>query len=134
MDLSGYTLASRNIVMYPHLNAAGRLFGGQLMAWLDEASAMVAMQIMGTKRVVTKKFGEIVFDAPGELGDVVEIWCREEKRGRSSLALDCRVVVQRGGGVPGDVGGAVEQISHSDVVYVSIDPSGRPTRWNPDAI
>ena len=67
--------------MYSDLNAAGRLFGGRLMAWIDEATAMAAMRIMGTKRVVTKKFGEIVFEAPGMLGDFVEIWCRPEKRG-----------------------------------------------------
>jgi acyl-CoA hydrolase len=124
MDLTGYTLASRNIVMYPDLNAAGRLFGGQLMSWLDEASAMAAMQIMGTRRVVTKKFGEIVFDAPGKLGDVVEIWCKRARVGRTSLTLSCTVVVQCGGSDD------VQQIGHSDVVYVALDEDDKPTPWN----
>ena len=33
-----------------HLNAAGRLFGGMLMQWLDEAAGMVAMR--HTRRIV----------------------------------------------------------------------------------
>src|SRR3989442_1451242 len=52
-----FIFASRRLVMYPDLNAAGRLFGGQLMGWLDEATAQVAARIMGTKNLVTKKFG-----------------------------------------------------------------------------
>ncbi len=89
-----YILSAQRLVMYSDLNAAGRLFGGRLMAWIDEASAMAAMRIMKSKRLVTKKFGEVVFDAPGMLGDFVEIWCRPERKGTTSLTLDCRVIVR----------------------------------------
>ena len=85
---------------------------------------MAAMQIMGTKRIVTKKFGEIVFDAPGKLGDIVEIWCQPVREGRTSLTLSCAVVVRCG-----DPDG-LTQIGHSDVVYVALDPDGKPTPWN----
>ena len=54
--LEDYELAGRKIVMYPDLNFSGRLFGGQLMSWIDEAMATMAMTLMGTKNVVTKKF------------------------------------------------------------------------------
>jgi acyl-CoA hydrolase len=128
-ELQGYTLASRNTVMYPHLNAAGRLFGGQLMSWIDEGTAIVARQIMGTRNIVTRKFGEIVFDAPGLLGDVVEIWCRPEKLGRTSLTMDCRVVVQRGAVAAAEL----EAIGRSSVVYVALDEAGRPFPWRRDA-
>ena len=40
-ELKGYQLAGRKIVMYPDLNFAGRLFGGQLMSWIDEVLAAV---------------------------------------------------------------------------------------------
>ena len=124
-DLQGYTLATRKIVMYPDLNAAGRLFGGQLLSWLDEASALVARRIMQTRRVVTKKFGEVIFNAPGMLGDVVEIWCKPLREGRTSLTLDCRVVVghEDENRVP---------ICRSTVVYVALDEKGRPERWKKD--
>jgi acyl-CoA hydrolase len=122
-NLDGYILCAQRLVMYPDLNAAGRLFGGRLMAWIDEATAMAAMKIMGTKRVVTKKFGEVVFEAPGLLGDLVEIWCRAEKEGTTSLTLDCRVLVRS------IQPAAARQISSSNVVYVAIDEEGRPRPW-----
>jgi len=123
VDLQGYQFAGRKIVMYPDLNFSGRLFGGQLMSWIDEAMAMMAMKLMGTKNIVTKKFGEIVFDAPGLLGDVVEIWCRPCEEGTTSFSMDCRVVVSRGEPAK------LEQISSSSVVYVAIDDQGRPCSW-----
>ena len=126
-ELEDYTLATRKLVMYPDLNSAGRLFGGQLMSWIDEATAMVAMEIMGTRNIVTKKFGEIVFDAPGRLGDIVEVWCRSAARGHTSLTMDCRCVVR-------DVASSsVRRISTSSVVYVAIDENGRPRRWQSPA-
>jgi len=122
--LDGYVLAAQRLVMYSDLNAAGRLCGGRLMAWLDEATAMAAMRVMKTKRIVTKKFGEVVFDAPGLLGDYVEIWCRPEHEGTTSLTLDCRVLVRS------IEPQGVRQISSSTVVYVAIDAQGRPKPWN----
>ena len=121
--LKDFILSAQRLVMYSDLNAAGRLFGGRLMAWMDEASAMTAMRIMSTKRIVTKKFGEVVFDAPGMLGDYVEIWCRPLRQGRTSLTLDCRVLVRT---IRPET---VAQICRSTVVYVALDEDGRPTPW-----
>ena len=121
-ELQGYTLATRKIVMYPDLNAAGRLFGGQMLSWMDEATAMVAMSIMQVRRIVTRKFGEVVFDAPGMLGDVLEIWCKPAHEGRSSLTLDCLVVGIRESRTP-------VSICRCNVVYVALDADGRPMEW-----
>jgi acyl-CoA thioesterase YciA len=117
-----YIFGSRRLVMYPDLNAAGRLFGGQLMGWLDEATAQVAARIMCTKNLVTKKFGEVVFDHPGMLGDSVEIWCRVAAEGTTSLTLECQVLVR-------GLGDSLKQICHSSVVYVALDGAGRPVAW-----
>lgn len=117
------TFVTERLIMYSDLNAAGRLFGGRLMAWLDEASAMAAMRVMNTKSVVTKKFGEVVFEAPGMLGDYVEIWCHPVREGTTSLTLDCKVIVR-------DVReNTVREICTSNVVYVAIDENGRPRAW-----
>lgn len=118
-----FIFASRRLVMYEALNSAGRLFGGELMRWIDEAAAQVAYRIMGTKNLVTKKFGEVIFDFPGMLGDSVEIWCRVEREGRTSLTLEARVLV-RGFGPE-----TLHQICHSTIVYVALDGSGRPMPW-----
>jgi acyl-CoA thioesterase YciA len=121
--LQGYILSAQRLVMYSDLNAAGRLFGGRLLAWIDEATAMTAMRIMRTNRIVTKKFGEVVFEAPGMLGDFVEIWCRPEREGTTSLTLDCRVMVRK---VHSE---EAKQICRSTVVYVALDEAGRPKPW-----
>ena len=122
-DLQDYVLATRRLVMFNDLNAAGRLFGGILMGWVDEATAMISMRIMNTKNIVTKKFGEFIFEAPGLLGDYVEIWCRPVQEGTTSLTLDCRVLVR-------DVReNTVRQICSSSVVFVALDDDGRPQRW-----
>lgn len=122
MNLEGYGLASREYVMAPHLNASNRLYGGQLMAWLDTAGAMVARQHMKTKNIVTKKFGEIVFDAPGLIGDIIEIWYKVTKEGNTSLTLDCVAVVHRDDD-------ELVMICHCEVVFVALDENGRPTPW-----
>ena len=123
MEDQDYVLANRRLVMLTDLNAAGRLFGGRLMAWVDEATAMVAMRIMGTRQIVTKKFGEFIFDAPGVAGDFIEIWCRPLREGNTSLTLDCRVTVR-------DVReNTARQICSSNVVFVALDEEGRPRRW-----
>ena len=121
--LKDYVLSARRLVMYSDLNASGRLFGGRLMVWMDEACGMTAMRIMMTKRVVTTKFGEVVFDAPGCLGDYVEIWCRPDLEGTTSLTLDCRVLVRT---ISPE---HTEQICRSTVVYVSLNANGRPSPW-----
>lgn len=126
-----YLFASRRLVMYPDLNAAGRLFGGQLMGWLDEATAQVAARIMGTKNIVTKKFGEVLFDHPGMLGDSVEIWCRVAHEGTTSLTLECLVLVRGLSPEPGRE--TLRQICQSNVVYVSLDAAGRPRPWKAGA-
>ena len=122
-DLQEFLLATRRLVMFDDLNAAGRLFGGHLMAWVDEATAMVSMRHMNTKNIVTKKFGEFIFEAPGMVGDYVEIWCRPVREGNTSLTLDCRVLVR-------DVReNSVRRICSSSVVFVALDDEGRPTPW-----
>ncbi len=120
-----FTLSTRRLVMFSDLNSGGRLYGGRLLSWMDEAAAMFAMRIIGTKVLVTRKIGEVVFDAPGMLGDYVEIWCRPDRRGRTSLTVDCRVIVR-------DVEEeAVRQICRSTFVYVALNADGRPVAWGP---
>src|SRR5437868_12568662 len=72
----GYFRSYRRIVMYEDLNAAGSIFGGKLVAWIDEGSAIFASCQMNARRVVTKKISELIFNQPAKLGDVLEIWCK----------------------------------------------------------
>ena len=124
-DLDGYAMASQSIVMYPHLSRVDRLFGGQLLAWIDEGCAMTAMKLMGTHRIVTKKMSEVIFEAPGMLGDIIEIWNKPTREGRSSLTMACQAVVVR----ERTAGRSV--ICRCDIVFVALDDHGRPQPWGP---
>jgi acyl-CoA hydrolase len=124
-DLDGYALASQSIVMYPHLSRFNRLFGGVLLAWIDEGCAMAAMKLMGTHRIVTKKMSEVIFESPGMLGDIIEIWCKPTHHGTTSLTMSCQAVVMR----EGLIGRGV--ICRCEIVFVALDDQGKPTPWGP---
>jgi acyl-CoA hydrolase len=64
-----------------------------------------------------------VFDHPGRLGDSVEIWCRVERAGTTSLTLDTRVLVRE------IAPEKLHQICQATVVYVALDKAGRPMPW-----
>ena len=126
MDLKGFSLCTRNLIMYPDLSVAGRLFGGRLLSMIDESMAMQAMSIMGTQRIVTKKISEVNFLSPALLGDVLEVWASETARGSSSLTLSGKVTVNR------ETAGEQQKVLICDcsIVFVAIDENGRPKPWN----
>jgi acyl-CoA thioesterase YciA len=126
MTLDGYQLCTRNMIMYPDLSVCGRLFGGKLLSWIDEAMAMQAMSIMKTQNIVTKKISEVNFLAPAQLGDVLEIWGEEVKRGSSSLTMHGKVIVRR------EVEGEANLVSICDctIVFVALNENGKPRAWN----
>lgn len=119
----GFELAMQKLIFSTHLNAANCLYGGQLLSWIDEASAMFAMQHMGTRRLVTKKISEVEFIAPGLVGDLIQFWCRPKKEGNSSLVLE--MVVQT---MNVDTR-RQRRICACEIVFVAVDELGRPTPW-----
>ena len=73
------------------LNPNESLFGGQLLAWIDEEAALYAVIQLENHRVVTKYMSEIEFLNPARKGDIVEIGIEPVKFGNSSLTLRCEV-------------------------------------------
>ncbi len=73
------------------LNANGTLFGGKLLAWIDEEAALYAIVQLENAKVVTKYMSEINFTSAARQGDIVEIGIDVVKFGRSSLVLKCEV-------------------------------------------
>ncbi|MBM65473.1 MAG: hypothetical protein CMH55_04470 [Myxococcales bacterium] len=119
----GFERCHRHIIMYPDLNAQGRLFGGRLLEWIDIAVAGFVFDRTGTRDIVTVKFGEVIFEAPGEVNDVAEIWCRQMRLGRSSIQVEARVMVNPGSDKPRHL------ICRSDVTFVHIGAEGRSSPW-----
>ncbi|MEP0365881.1 MAG: hotdog domain-containing protein [Cyclobacteriaceae bacterium] len=73
------------------LNANGSLFGGKLLAWIDEEAALYAIIQLENHHVVTKYISSINFLSSARQNDIVEIGIEPVKFGKSSLTLRCEV-------------------------------------------
>ncbi|MBC8768204.1 acyl-CoA thioesterase [Arenibacter sp. TNZ] len=82
---------TRKWVKPEDLNANGTLFGGKLLAWIDEEAALYSIIQLENKRVVTKYMSEINFMSTALKGDIVEIGIGVVKFGKTSLTLNCEV-------------------------------------------
>lgn len=82
---------TRKWVKPEDLNANGTLFGGQLLAWIDEEAALYSIVQLENPKVVTKYMSEINFMSAAKQGDIVEIGIDVVKFGASSLVLKCVV-------------------------------------------
>ena len=80
---------TRKWVKPEDLNPNNTLFGGQLLAWIDEEVALYTVIQLENSKVVTKYMSEINFMASAKKGDIVEIGIEVIKFGNSSLTIQC---------------------------------------------
>ena len=80
-------LISTHRVMTQHLGYHGNLFGGQMLAWLDEAGVAFASEVCGTPQMVTVHMSEVRFNAPVRPTQIIKIYGKVEKMGTSSVTL-----------------------------------------------
>lgn len=98
--------------MLKDLGMNGRLFGGNMLAWADEAAAIFAHKITREPHMVTLKFGEIVFKKPVMAGDIIEFWCTDEKVGNTSVTFNLKSFVLG------------ESVFETSCVFVAVDKHG----------
>ena len=65
----------------------GNLFGGRMLAWLDEAGAAYAAQCCDTPRMVTKHISAVTFEKPVRPGQIIKIYGEVLKVGNTSITL-----------------------------------------------
>ncbi|NHM06881.1 acyl-CoA thioesterase [Flavobacterium sp. CYK-4] len=108
---------TRKWVKPEDLNPNGTLFGGKLLAWIDEEVALYSIIQLENKRVVTKHMSEINFRSSANQGDIVEIGIDVVKFGNTSLTLRCEVrnIMTR-----------ETIISIDTITMVSLDKNGKP--------
>lgn len=80
---------TRKWVKPEDLNPNGTLFGGRLLAWIDEEAALYTLIQLENKHIVTKFVSEINFMSSAKQGDIVELGMEVVKFGKSSLTLKC---------------------------------------------
>jgi len=87
-------MKTHRLVMPGDLNQYGFLFGGKMLAWVDEACWIAASLDFPNSRFVTVGMAKVEFlHGVGE-GVILEIDCRKEKQGKTSVSYD--VSVRRG--------------------------------------
>ena len=80
---------TRKWVKPEDLNPNGSLFGGKLLAWIDEELALYSIVQLENPKIVTKHMSEINFRSSARQGDIVEIGIDVVKFGNTSLTLKC---------------------------------------------
>jgi acyl-CoA thioesterase YciA len=109
-----FELATRHVVMERDLNAFGHLFGGTMLAWLDEGAALYLMEKIGYRDFVTVRLDNVEFKSPGQRGDAIVILCRVLRTGRSSVQVVAKAVSQEAST------GATREIITCGITYVCL--------------
>src|SRR5664279_1928576 len=74
-------------------NSHGTIFGGVLLAYIDQAGAIATRPYCDL--VVTVKMNEVVFHAPVYVGDIVSFYTTVARIGRTSITIKVLVTAER---------------------------------------
>jgi len=96
----------------------GNLFGGTMLAWLDEAGAAFACQACDTPRMVTKRISEVVFNKPVRPGQIIKIYGEVRAVGQTSITIHLEA---RRHSV---YNGSQRTVLTTDMTFVRIDGDG----------
>ena len=99
-------------------NKHGTIFGGVILQQLDLAGSVEAHRHR-PHRYVTVCMKEVVFVSPVYVGDLVSFYTSTKKVGRTSVTVAIEVEAER-------ADGSRSKVTTAEIVYVAIDPSGRP--------
>lgn len=65
----------------------GNLFGGTMLAWLDEAGAAYSCQLAHSTKMVTRYISEVQFCKPVKIGRIIKIYGESIKIGNTSIKI-----------------------------------------------
>lgn len=113
----------RLLAMPAQANPNGNIFGGWIMAQMDVAGSVVAVEYAGG-RVTTVAVTSMEFHKPVFVGDLVSCFARIQKVGSTSITVKVEVFVQRAR----DGQLLTDKVTEAVIVYVAIDDSGKPRK------
>jgi len=109
------------------VNFGGKVHGGMVMKWIDQAGYACAVGWSGMY-CVTVAVGGIRFVQPIMIGDLVSIDCKLIYTGNTSMHFGVDVIARN------LASGKDVLATHCVVVMVATDPAGKPTpvpKWEP---
>ena len=107
------------IVMSPQINGAGRLFGGQLMEWIDVVAAVVARR-HSNRNVTTASVDHLEFREAAYIDQTVVLDGRITYVGCSSMEVRVDTFVEA-------LDGSRLLVNRAYLVMVALDANGKPT-------
>ena len=120
MNINEMELISTHYVMAKQVGYHGNLFGGTMLAWIDEAGAAFACQIADTGRMVTKYMSEVNFERAVRPGQLIKLYGRCLKIGTSSVTI--QIEARR----HSIYNGTQKTVCKCNIVFVRIDGDGEP--------
>jgi len=117
-----YSRGEITTFVMPHMqNVMGDLFGGHLMALVDQAAAVAAIRHAGGP-AVTKSIDRLDFHRPIPVGALVTCTATVDYVGNSSMDITVQVYAET-------VSTGVREHTHTaHVVFVAVDRDRRPAR------
>lgn len=102
-----------------HLNGAGRLFGGQLMAWIDEVAGLTAIR-HSQHNVITASVDNLKFMRGIFQGDLVVLIGQVTYVGNTSMEVRVDTYIE-------DLDGTRHPVNRAYLTIVAVDSDGKPT-------
>lgn len=113
------SLTEQQFLIRPaHLNHYGRLFGGELLKWIDELAGIVAFR-HSEANVTTAAIDNLQFKAPAYEGELVVLQGMVTSVGRSSMEIRVDTFVE-------SQDGTRKRINRAYIDMVAIDSEGKP--------
>jgi len=113
-------LISTKICKTSDIGVNGNLFGGVMLAWLDEAGGILASELSCSPNMVTLKMDEVIFKKPVKVSNHIRIYGKPVGVGSStvSLYLEARRFCFE----------TFEEIlvCSTKMIYVKVDENGNP--------
>ena len=117
-------LTVRTIAMPADTNANGDIFGGWVMSQMDQAGGIAAVE-RSQGRAVTVAVNAMTFIRPVRVGDVLCVYTRIDRVGRSSMKIEVEAWARRFRTQ------LREQVTEATFTFVAIDDEGRPRAIEP---
>ena len=111
------------IVMPRHINGSDRIFGGQLMEWIDILAGVVARRHSGHD-VTTAAVDNLQFKAPAHVGDTMALVGQITHIGHTSMEVRVDTFIDH-------LDGSRTMVNRAYLTFVALDEYGKPTTVPP---
>ncbi len=112
-----------HIIMYPDINGTGRLFGGQLIKWIDEVAGATARRHCGHD-VTTVAIDNLYFKDGAYLNDTLILIGKITHVGNTSMEVRVDTYIE-------DFNGSRRPINRAYFVMVNMGEDGKPATVPP---